>query len=59
MLATTDQLATAEELIELRRQEYERRTVVDRLRREIYGQHADPASVPGLLEELAMAEAEL
>jgi hypothetical protein len=52
-------LAIADQLIERRREEYERRTLVDRLRREIYGQHADPASVPELLEELAMAEAEL
>ena len=51
--------ATADQLIELRREEYERRTLVDRLRREIYGQHANPALVPGLLEELAIAEADL
>jgi hypothetical protein len=51
--------ATTDHLTKLRRDEYERRTLADRLRREIYGERTDPASVPGLLEELAKAEADL
>jgi hypothetical protein len=49
----------ADDLEELQREEYEQRTLVDWLRREIYGQHTDPASRPELLEELAKAEADL
>jgi hypothetical protein len=45
--------------MELRREEYQQRTVVDRLRREMYGQCIDPASRPELLEELAKAEGDL
>lgn len=43
---------------ELRQHEYELRTIVDRLRREVY-QQTDPATSPGALEELATAEKEL
>ena len=35
--------ATADNFVKFRREEYERRTLVNRLRREVYGQHTDPA----------------
>jgi hypothetical protein len=49
---------TTSDLVELRRQTYELRKVVDRLQREVY-QRTDPAAEPKLLEELAKTEAEL
>ncbi len=50
---------TAENLLKLQQAEYEQRTLVDRLRREIYGLHTDPVAKPELLEELVKAEADL
>ena len=49
---------TTNDLVELSRREYELRTIVDRLRREVY-QQTDPSAVPELLEELAKAEEDL
>jgi len=49
---------TNEPVGQLSRREYELRTNVDRLRREVY-QQADPSSAPKLLEELAKAEKDL
>ena len=49
---------TTNDLVELSRKEYEVRTNVDRLRREVY-QQTDPSSAPELLEELAKAEEDL
>lgn len=49
---------TTNDLVELNRKEYEVRTNVDRLRREVY-QQTDPSSAPELLEELAKAEEDL
>lgn len=50
---------TAEDILKLKQAEYQQRTLVDRLRREIYGQHTDSFAKPELLEELARAESDL